>query len=69
MPGAREVADLGRRITTEVERAVVGKRDLLGMVMAATLAGGRKIHEGLIESGIQVTLNGITDRVTRGSGS
>ncbi len=45
MTGVREVADLGRKVTAEVERAVVGKRDLLGMVMAAALAGGHILFE------------------------
>lgn len=45
MTGVREVSDSGRKITAEIERAVVGKRDLLGMVMAAALAGGHILFE------------------------
>src|SRR5512136_778628 len=45
MTGVREVAELGRKVTAEIERAVVGKRDLLGMVMAAALAGGHILFE------------------------
>lgn len=39
------VSNLGRQIVTEVERAVVGKRDLLDMVMASVLAGGHVLFE------------------------
>lgn len=45
MAGVREVSELGRKITAEVERAVIGKRDLIGMVMAAALAGGHILFE------------------------
>ncbi len=45
MTGVREVSDLGRRVTAEIERAVVGKREVLGMVMAAALAGGHILFE------------------------
>ncbi len=45
MTGAREVADLGHKVIAEIERAVVGKRDLLGMVMASALAGGHILFE------------------------
>ncbi len=41
----RDVATLGQKIVNEVERAVVGKRDLLEMVMAAVLAGGHVLFE------------------------
>jgi MoxR-like ATPase len=39
------VSSLGRQIVNEVERAVVGKRDLLDMVMASVLAGGHVLFE------------------------
>jgi len=39
------VSALGREVIAEVERAVVGKRDLLEMVLAATLAGGHVLLE------------------------
>ncbi len=39
------VANLGRRVVTEVERGVVGKRDLLEQMMAAILAGGHILLE------------------------
>jgi MoxR-like ATPase len=41
----RDVAELGRKVVNEVERAVVGKRDLLEMVMASVLAGGHVLFE------------------------
>ncbi len=41
----RDVAALGQKIVNEVERAVVGKRELLEMVMAAVLAGGHVLFE------------------------
>jgi MoxR-like ATPase len=41
----RDVAALGQKVVNEVERAVVGKRDLLEMVMAAVLAGGHVLFE------------------------
>ena len=39
------VSNLGRQIVNEVERAVVGKRDVLDMVMASALAGGHVLFE------------------------
>ena len=45
MTAIREVAELGAKVLTEVERAVVGKRDLLGTIMAAALAGGHVLLE------------------------
>jgi MoxR-like ATPase len=39
------VSTLGKQIVSEVERAVVGKRDLLDMVMASVLAGGHVLFE------------------------
>jgi MoxR-like ATPase len=41
----REVSELSRKVITEIERAVVGKRGLLEMVMAAALAGGHVLFE------------------------
>lgn len=40
-----KVSQLGRQVIEEVERAVVGKHDLLVMVMASTLAGGHVLLE------------------------
>src|SRR5512147_1476985 len=40
-----DVALTGRQVVDEVERAVVGKRDLLQMIMAACLAGGHVLLE------------------------
>jgi len=40
-----EVAVTGQKVISEVERAVVGKRGLLEMVMAAALAGGHVLLE------------------------
>jgi MoxR-like ATPase len=39
------VSSLGRQVITEVERAVVGKRALLEMMMASVLAGGHVLLE------------------------
>src|SRR5512140_3399112 len=40
-----DVSVLSRKVIAEVERAVVGKRPVLGMVMAAALAGGHVLFE------------------------
>lgn len=40
-----DVATTGQDVLAEVERAVVGKRNLLEMIMAATLAGGHVLLE------------------------
>ncbi len=40
-----EVSSLGQKVIAEVERAVVGKRTLLEMVMASVLAGGHVLLE------------------------
>jgi MoxR-like ATPase len=40
-----EVSSLGKQILDEIEKAVVGKRDLLEMVLAASLAGGHLLLE------------------------
>lgn len=40
-----DVAATGQNVLAEVERAVVGKRSLLEMIMAATLAGGHVLLE------------------------
>ena len=45
MAGKRKVSEVGRAVITEVERAVIGKRGLLEMVMAAVLAGGHLLFE------------------------
>lgn len=45
MAAGRDVCDLGRKVIAEVERAVVGKHDLLEMLMAASLAGGHVLFE------------------------
>jgi MoxR-like ATPase len=39
------VSKIGRQVIAEVERAVVGKRDLLEMMMATVLAGGHILLE------------------------
>jgi MoxR-like ATPase len=41
----RDVSTLSRQVVAEVERAVVGKRALLEMIMAASLAGGHVLLE------------------------
>ncbi|CAG1002386.1 Magnesium-chelatase 38 kDa subunit [Anaerolineales bacterium] len=40
-----KVSELGRKVIDEVERAVVGKRDLLETIMASVLAGGHVLLE------------------------
>lgn len=40
-----DVANTGQNVLAEVERAVVGKRNLLEMIMAAVLAGGHVLLE------------------------
>ncbi|HTP00491.1 MAG TPA: MoxR family ATPase [Anaerolineales bacterium] len=45
MTGVDEVSALSRKVIVEVERAVVGKRPLLEMVMATALAGGHILFE------------------------
>jgi len=40
-----EVSSLSRKVIAEVERAVVGKRSVLEMVMATALAGGHVLFE------------------------
>lgn len=41
----KEVSTLGKQVIGEVERAVVGKHDLLVMVMSSALAGGHVLLE------------------------
>lgn len=41
----QDVTKLSKQVVTEVERAIVGKRDLLEMIMAAMLAGGHVLLE------------------------
>ena len=45
MTSVDEVSELSRKVVAEVERAVVGKRPLLEMVMATALAGGHVLFE------------------------
>jgi len=45
MTDVNEVSTLSKQIIAEVERAIVGKHDLLEMVMAAALAGGHILLE------------------------
>ncbi len=45
MATTSDVSNIGRQVITEVERAVVGKRALLEMVMASVLAGGHVLLE------------------------
>jgi MoxR-like ATPase len=45
MADTKQVATLGKQVISELERAVVGKRELLEMIMAATLAGGHVLLE------------------------
>jgi MoxR-like ATPase len=40
-----EVSSLGKQVIDEVEKAIVGKRNLLEMIMAAVLAGGHLLLE------------------------
>jgi len=41
----QEVSKLSKQVISEVERAIVGKRDLLEMIMASVLAGGHVLLE------------------------
>jgi MoxR-like ATPase len=41
----QDVTNLSKQVVAEIERAVVGKRDLLEMIMAAMLAGGHILLE------------------------
>ena len=45
MTDIREVSELSKKVIVEVERAVIGKRDLLEKVMCAALAGGHVLFE------------------------
>jgi MoxR-like ATPase len=45
MAGMQKVSETAGRVIAEVESAVVGKHDLLKMVMAAALAGGHILFE------------------------
>ena len=45
MTDVKTVSKLSKQVIAEVERAIVGKHDLLEMVMAATLAGGHVLLE------------------------
>lgn len=45
MADLAKVSELSRQVIDEVERAVVGKRDLLEMIMASVLAGGHVLLE------------------------
>jgi MoxR-like ATPase len=45
MADIKQVATLGKQVISEVERAIVGKRELLEMIMAAALAGGHVLLE------------------------
>ena len=45
MTTIQEVSKISKQVITEVERAIVGKRDLLEMIMASALAGGHVLLE------------------------
>ncbi|MGE5250766.1 MAG: AAA family ATPase [Bacteroidota bacterium] len=45
MTDTAKVSSLGKQVVSEVEQAVVGKRDLLEMIMASVLAGGHILLE------------------------
>ena len=45
MTNIQEVSKLSKQVVSEVERAIVGKRDLLEKIMAAALAGGHVLLE------------------------
>lgn len=45
MADIKQVAALGKQVISEIERAIVGKRGLLEMIMAATLGGGHVLLE------------------------
>ena len=45
MTTIQEVSKLSKQVISEVERAIVGKRELLEMIMASALAGGHVLLE------------------------
>ena len=45
MIDTQDVTKLGKQVIAEVERAIVGKRSLLEIIMASTLAGGHVLLE------------------------
>jgi len=45
MTSIQDVSKLSKQVVAEVERAIVGKRDLLDMIMASALAGGHVLLE------------------------
>jgi len=45
MTETQEVSRIGTQVISEIERAIVGKRELLEKVMAAVLAGGHVLFE------------------------
>jgi MoxR-like ATPase len=45
MADIKQVSSIGRQVVAEIERAIVGKRELLEMIMAAALAGGHVLLE------------------------
>lgn len=45
MADTKQVSTIGRQVVSEIERAIVGKRELLEMIMAAALAGGHVLLE------------------------
>ena len=51
MTDISKVSSLSKQVIAEVERAVVGKRGLLEMMMASMLAGGHILLEDFPRSG------------------
>jgi len=45
MADIKTVSKLSKQVVSEVERAIIGKRELLEMIMASTLAGGHVLLE------------------------
>jgi len=45
MADIKQVSTLGKQVISEIERAIVGKRELLEMIMAAALASGHVLLE------------------------
>jgi MoxR-like ATPase len=45
MADIKQVSSIGRQVVAEIERAIVGKRELLETIMAAALAGGHVLLE------------------------
>lgn len=63
-PQVEDVASIGGQILDELERAIIGKRDVLRLLLAAVLAGGHVLFEdvpGLAKTLIARSLSQVTE--------